>query len=251
MVEATDFSSPTSIQWQGHVGAVEYGGGDKAMVVIFFKKATHNPARSLETGHPFYDEKVYVRIHPPGERLNIIEREAKGDDARRWPNQWNQFSQNREQVPEGTPIGLLYPDKPSIEATLRASGVFTVEQCADLSGHAIDNVGMGAQAWVNSAKKYLEYANKGVNAAKFRAEMEEKDRELKVLRSQIEELKKTLDQIRTNSMPPDLATIQAMIANAMGRPQHLPQTSFDPQLAQLNATSPANLPRRRRPKINE
>lgn len=252
MVDATDFSSPTSIQWAGHVGAVEYGGGDKAMVVMFFKKALHNPAKSLETGRPYYDEKVYVRIHPPGERLNIIERAAKGDDARRWPNQWAQFSQNKEQIPEGTPIGHLYPDKPSIEATLRASGVFTIEQCADLSGHAIDNVGMGAQAWVNAAKKYLDYANKGVSAAKFRAEMEEKDRELKVLRKQVEELKATLDNMRSSSMPPDLATIQAMIAGAMARPQHLPRTGFDPQLAQLNASSPANQPRRRqRPKINE
>lgn len=248
MVDATDFASPTNIQWQGHVGAVEYGGGDKGLVVMFFKKAVHNPARSRETGKPFYDEQVFVRIHPPGERLNIIERPAKGEDSRRFPNQWAQFSQNKEQVPEGTPIGLLYPDKPAVEATLRACGVFTIEQLADLSGHAIDNVGMGSQAWVNAAKKYLDYANKGVKASQFRAEMEEKDRELKMLRKQVEDLKSTVEQMRTNSMPPDLATIQAMIAGAMARPQHIGQ-GFDPQLAQINATSSANQPRKRRPRL--
>lgn len=249
MVDATDFSSPTNIHWAGHVGSVEYGGGDKAMVVMFFKKATHNPARSLAEGRPFYDEQVFVRVHPPGERLNIVERPAKGDDARRWPNQWNQFHQNKEQVPEGTPIGHLYPDKPAVEATLRASGVFTIEQCADLSGHAIDNLGMGSQRWVNDAKKYLEFANKGVKAAQFRAEMDEKDREIKVLRQQVEQLTTSIDQLRTNTMAPDLATLQAMIAGAMARPQHIGQ-GFDPQMAQLNATSAGNQPRKRqRPRL--
>src|SRR6202051_5174670 len=149
MADTTDFSAPTNINWAGHVGSVEYGGGDKAMVVMFFRRAVHNPAKSRETGKPSFEDQVFVRVHPPGERLNIVERPAKGDDARRWPNQWAQFHQNKDQIPEGTPIGLLYPDKPAVEATLRACGVFTIEQCADLSGHAIDNVGMGSQRWVN------------------------------------------------------------------------------------------------------
>lgn len=251
MVETTDFSSPTNIAWAGHVGSVEYGGGDRAMVVIFFKKASHNPAKSLAHGSPQYDEQTFVRIHPPGERLNIIERPAHGADARRWPTQWNQYNQNKEQVPEGIPIGLLYPDKPAVEATLRACGVFTIEQCADLSGPAIDNIGMGAQQWVNDAKKYLEYANKGVKAAQFRAEMEEKDREIKGLKHQVEALTISVEQLRNHgAKAADLQTIQAMIAGAMaGRPQHIGQ-GFDPQLAQINATSPANLPKRRgRPKL--
>jgi len=249
MVDTTDFSSPTNIAWSGHVGAVEYGGGDRAQVVIFFKKATPNPAKSLENGRPYFDEKVFVRIHPPGERLNIVERPAKGEDARRWPNQWAQFSQNKEQVPEGTPIGLLYPDKPAVEATLRAGGVFTIEQCADLSGHAIESIGMGAQRWVNDAKKYLEYANKGVKAAQFRAEMDEKDREIKVLKQQVDHLTASIEQLRTQgAQAADLSTIQAMIAGAMARPQHLPNQGFDPQLAQLNASS-AGARKRQRPKL--
>jgi multidrug resistance efflux pump len=154
-------------------------------------------------------------------------------------------------MPEGTPIGHLYPDKPAVEATLRASGVFTVEQCADLSGHAIDNIGMGTQRWVNDAKKFLDFANKGVKAAQFRAEMDEKDREIKVLHQQVSQLTASLEQLRTQSLAQaDLGTIQAMIAGAMARPQHMPGKGFDPQLAQINAASPAAQPvRRRRPTL--
>ena len=39
--------------------------------------------------------------------------------------------QNKAQVPEGTPIDLLYPENPAIGATLRGSGVQTIEQWTD------------------------------------------------------------------------------------------------------------------------
>src|SRR5271166_3912757 len=176
-----DFASPSNIRWSGHVGTVEYGGGDRSMVVMFFKKAFHNPAASKAAGRPVYEDKTYVRVHPPGERLNIVERPARDDDAARWPAQWAQFSKNQEQIPDGTPIDLLYPETPAIAMAMRAAGLHTIEQCADLSAHAIESVGMGAQRYVNDAKKFIEMANKGVGASQFRQAMSEKDQELRVL----------------------------------------------------------------------
>src|SRR5574337_1408474 len=104
-----EFASHTGIRWNGNVGTVEYGGGDSKMVVLFYNKARHNPAKSQEAGRPVYDEAVFVKIHPPGERLNIVDRPATVQDQRRFPVQWAQFKENREQIPEGTPIDLLYP----------------------------------------------------------------------------------------------------------------------------------------------
>ncbi len=72
----SDFSSPTGINWRGDVGVVEYG-NDRSMVAIFYNKPVHNPAKSVKDGHPFYEDQVFVRIHPPGERLNIVERLLK------------------------------------------------------------------------------------------------------------------------------------------------------------------------------
>src|SRR4051812_3356447 len=118
-----DFQAHQSIRWNGDVGVVQYGGGDPSMVVMFFMKPISNSAKSAEMGRPYFDDKVFVRIHPPGERLNIVEREANETDINRFPRQWAQFKENMPQVCEGTPIDLLFAAKPSIAAALKASGV--------------------------------------------------------------------------------------------------------------------------------
>lgn len=236
-----DFMSHTGIDWHGDVGTVQYGGGDKSMVVMFYTKAVQNPQKSSQAGRPIFEDQVFVRIHPPGERLNIVDRPAKQDDKRRWPIQWMQFHEHREQIPEGTPIDLLYPDQPSIAAGLRASGVHTVEQCAELSANAIETIGMGAQHHVNAAKKYLDAANKGIGASQLRRELDERDSKIRTLEHQLQLQKHQLDELqKAQSGTVDLQQIQALLAGIQGRPtmpmsgQPLAQ-QFDPQTAQINS----------------
>lgn len=236
-----DFSSPTNISWHGHVGSVEYGGGDKNMVAMFYNRPVHNPAKSNEQGRQIFEDQIFVRIHPPGERLNIIDRPASQQDKRRFPMQWAQFQENKQQTPEGTPIDLLYPDQPSIGAMLRANGVHVIEQCADLSGPAIDNIGMGAQRYTNDAKKYMEAANKGVKGSQLRKELDERDSQIRTLTHMVETLKSEVQRLtEVNHGSVDLAQVQALIAGQQGRPQY-PQArqlapQFDAQTSQINAT---------------
>ncbi len=110
MADGTVFQSPQGIDWHGDVGLVNYGGGDKTMVTMFYTKPLHNPSKSLAEGRQIFEDCVYVRIHPPGERLNIIDRPSTTADQRRWPMQWMQFKQNQQQIPDGTPIEQLYPE---------------------------------------------------------------------------------------------------------------------------------------------
>src|SRR5690242_5836166 len=106
-----DFASPTNIQWKGGgYGTVEFGGGDRNNIALFYMRPVHNPARSREVGRPYFEDKVYVKIHPPGERLNIVDVLATDEHKRRFPQQWAQFQQNVQQRPEGTPIEMLYSD---------------------------------------------------------------------------------------------------------------------------------------------
>jgi hypothetical protein len=230
------FAPHTGIRWNGTTGVVEYGGGDRGMVCFFYNKAVPNPAKAAQEGRPVHENKVFVRIAPPGERLNIVEREATENDKMRFPMQWEQFRKNKQQVIEGTPIELLYPDQPAIAATLRGNGVQTVEMCADLSAHAIENVGMGCQTWVNYAKRYIEASRKGANESAHRREIEQIQRENKTLKSQIKMLKDQLDNVmQRQAQAPDLSTVQAMLAGLMQRPQHMPQQGFDSQTALINA----------------
>lgn len=234
-----EFASPSNIRWTGpggHTGIVDYGPGDKGMVVMFYTKSEHHAAKSAEAGRPIYEDKTFVRIHPPGERLNVIDRPVKEEDSRRFPVQWNQFVQNKQQVPDGTPIDLLYPDHPSIGSMLRAAGVLTVEMCANLSGNAIDNVGMGAQRYVNYAKEYLAAANRGVSSTKLHAELEKRDREIRVLERTVENLTKQLNQVIAGKQAFAERDTQVAVAQELPRPVHLQKTGFDAQMEQLNAS---------------
>lgn len=231
-----EFASHSNIRWTGHVGVVEYGGGDRTMVVLFYNKPVHNPLKSQEAGSPWYDDVTYVRIHPPGERLNIVDRKANDSDKRRWPTQWAQFQQQKEQIPEGTPVDLLYPEHPSIAAMLRASGVHTIQQLSDLSANAIESVGMGAQRYVNDAKSYLEKAEKGQVLSQMRAMEEAHTRKVNSLEKEIAMLKEEVARSsNNNAISQD--QILNLVAQAMGRPQHLPNKPFDPQTAMINANN--------------
>ena len=238
----SDFQSHTGIEWQGNVGVVQYGGGVQRQLAIFYNKPVHNPLKSREAGRPIYENRVYVRVAPPGERLNVVDRPATRQDQALWPQQWAAFNQNKDQVPEGTPIEQLYPDKPAIAATLRASNVVTIEQLAELSAHAIENVGMGSQSWVNSAKKYVEQSQKGVAIVQHRRDLEERDGQIRVLNQQIEMLKQQVSALQANNQANGLsvADIQKMIAAAQIRPEmpaanKVTGPNFDPSTAQINA----------------
>lgn len=237
-------SSHSGIQKMGDWGGVvNYGPGDSGMVVMFFLKAVMNPAKSQAMGSPQYDDQTFVRIHPPGERLNIIERVANDTDKRRFPQQWHLFQQNKPQTNNGIPIDLLFPAHPSISAALKASGVHTVEQCSDLSAHAIETIGMGCQNWVNDARRYLEVANKGVKASQLKALSEEKDREINGLKHKVDLLETELAHLREHATKTvTLQDVQQMMANQGGaqgqRPRFAPgnQQPFDAQTAQINGT---------------
>ena len=253
---ADDFQPHTDIKWNGTVGTVQYGGGDSKLLVMFYTRPTHNPAKSTESGRPIYEDKTFVRIQVPGERFNIVDRPANVNDARRFPVQYAQFQQGAEQRPEGTPVNLLFADRPSVAAMLEASGVHTVEMLAGLSGTAIDSIGMGAQHYVNEAQKYLEMSNKGVGANKLKAELEERDRKIRSQEHEIAMLKDQINKVmETQAQTLDIATIQKMIAanNAGQRPQFpvgAPKQmapAFDASTAQINANAPtAEVARKRK-----
>lgn len=232
----TNFASHTGIEWRGDVGMVQYG-NDRNTVVLFYNKSEHSPAKSAQAGRPVYEDRVFVRIHPPGERLNIVDRPADNSHRQRYPLQWQQFMQQKEQIPEGTPIDMLFPEHPSIGATLRASGVHTVEMCAVLSANAIETIGMGAQSYVNAAVNYLKASEKGAKATELRREIEQVQQQNKILTRQVEQLKEQLEKVISDRVSGQVTAenLQEIIARAMGRPVHTP-VGFDPNLAQLNAT---------------
>lgn len=221
-------------------GMVQYGPPDKNKIVLFYIRSVRNAVRSIAEGRPINENKNYVKIQEPGEKSTVWDREITEQDKHRWPHQWRQFCQNQKQIPDGTPIDLLYPGKPNVADTLRSYGVHTVEQLAHLSAEGISTVGMGAQEWVNKAKDFMGKAEKGVAFHQHTKDLAERDTRIAIMEHHISELTKRLEAMlsRPNS-PVDVGG-----SIALRQPSYMPpdETGFDAQTEQLNASHPSAEP---------
>lgn len=236
----SDFSSPTGIDWAGaHYGTVRFG-EDAQKVVTFYIRSVENPAKSREQGVRICENQVFIRIHEPGERLNVVDRPVQETDKDRWPVQWSRFIQNKAQIPEGTPVDLLFPNNPAVADNLKTHGIHTIQQLAKLSAHAMDTVGMGAQEWVNMADAYLRNANDGSAFLKVQEENRKLNQEIKIQKGQIAKLIEQVDRLNSRNNP-DFNHLN---------PPFIP--NYDVQSERLNSNHPTReiaqqAPRRRRP----
>lgn len=187
---------------------------DKDLVVTFYYKSVQDVVKSREQSMPIFNDVVYVKIFRPGEQLNVIDRPMVQQDQRRFRRQWEAFLDKRSQVPEGTPVDLLFPNNPSVADSLKARGMYTIQQLANLTAHAIETIGMGGQEYVNRAKKYLEAASSGEsfikqqeNTKRLQDENTRLTRDVNSLRTQLDGLLNSLkasgaiEQGRTNPTP--------------------------------------------------
>lgn len=220
-------TKPTGVDWSagGHTGMVRWG-DDSNLLVMFYNKSVHVPAMSTE-GRPVYRDEIYIKIQQPGEMLNVIDRPVQDNDKRRFRHQWANFIHDRTQVPEGTPIGLLFPNHPAVGENLRGMGVYTIEQCAKLTAHAIDTIGRGGQEYVNRAQSYLDMSNKGANFHKLQQALEAEQQKNRIMENNIAQLQAQLHSMNTKLIDPVRASMS---------PPFIP--NYDAQVERINANSP-------------
>jgi len=206
----SDFAKPTGVNWAGsHYGTVRFG-EDNQKVVVFYTRPVENPAKSMEVGAGarHFENKIFIRIHEPGERLNIVDRPVLDVDKDRFPVQWSRFVQNETQIPDGTPIDLLFPNNPAVAENLKGYGIYTIQQCSKLTANAVDNIGMGGQEYVNIAKSYLENASDGTAFLKLQDEITKLKQVLKIRDDQVSKLISQVDQLIAATRNPDMNKLQ-------------------------------------------
>lgn len=246
MSDHTEFGvlkyNPQEVAQRGF-GMASSGATDDRLIVGFLNKSVLNTFKSNQEGKPVHEDHIFVKIQHPGETLNIVERPVRDDDKRRWPRQWAAFEAGTNQVPDGIPISLLFPSKPSIAATLRGYNIHTVEQLANLSAQGMSTVGMGCQDWVNGAKRYMEHADKGVSHHKFEAEVQAWKTKTITLERQVAELTALVHQ--RNKPVPENYDFQTAQLNAVHQSEDMPIT---PEPARfVHDLSGETQPRRGRP----
>ncbi len=161
--------------------------GDDRLFVTFYTRSVQNNYKSEQEGRPVFEPRDFIKIIQPGER-DENDREVREEDKFRFPRQWAAYQAKQEQVPEGAPLAVLYPNEPHIIDGMRALKIFTVEQLANLTEAAISRLGMGGREHVARAKRFIEAAEKFGKANQMQRELDAAKDEIAVLKSKVDQL---------------------------------------------------------------
>src|SRR5579885_175076 len=148
-----------TINVKGYEGNIALQGTDKDLVVMFYAGTQINGHKSRQQGIPIYDPVDMIKVYHPGEPLNVPERPVVESDKYRFKPQWEAYKAGKSQAVEGTPLSALFPHNPEIIKTLEASHIATVQQLANISDTATQNMMFGLKLR-DQAKKYLAIAEK-------------------------------------------------------------------------------------------
>lgn len=226
----------TEINWADGgrtYGTVKYP-GDESLVVLFYWKSIIDHEKSLQQGTPIYKNQEYVTIFRPGEQMNKIDRPVENQDKFRFDRQWQNFVNKKTQVPEGTPVDVLFPNLPAVADNLRSQGVYTIQQLAQLTAHAIDTIGMGAQEWVNRAVSYLDNAKSGKEVLKLHNENRALKAEAERQAGYVKELSAKVDMLMRAKLDPSSLT-GPNVNPATGHPNPPHVEGYDAQEARINS----------------
>jgi len=158
--------------------------GDSRLHVTFSRMPVHNALKSAEAGRPIFDEDDYITTRIPGDKFLVTVEKVTETHKRRFPKQWLAYQQGVEQATSGTPLEVWPQVTVSMVATLKASGVTTVEQLAEMSD-ANGQAFMGYHDLKRKAVAFLEAAKGEAVNNKMAAELSKRDEEIEALKAQM------------------------------------------------------------------
>lgn len=127
----------------------------------FFTEPVKLEFQSAQEGRPIYEEREFVRIMIPGDRLSSPVERVSDEHKTRWPAEYKAFKDGLETPVEGVPLREWPQVNHSRVKELAHFNIHTVEQLAGVSDAHLNNLGMGARELRERAKLFLEVAAKG------------------------------------------------------------------------------------------
>lgn len=149
-------------------------------VVEFYHDTVEDGPKSKKEGRPIYRDVEMVKIIFPADRQRTLVRPAHAEwkkmngkiitYAIRFNEQYKRFKANDTQVVSGTPLSEAPFLTQAQRLSLKALGVYTIEQLASLTGQPLKNIGMSGLTQVEQAKAYLENAKGSADTTRLAAD---------------------------------------------------------------------------------
>ena len=185
-------STPPSVMDSRYVDESSASGSqrfrhDDRLYATFSVKPVFDQYNSNEKGRPIYLDRDFITIIVPGDKHSVVMRQARAQDIKRFPKQFEAYKAGKEEQQQGTPLGLMPWMSPGRVEEYKFFKLVTVEQLANASDEGVKNF-MGFQADKTKAKEYMDAANRGVGVQEMEDQLAKRDLELAALRSQMDEL---------------------------------------------------------------
>lgn len=138
-------------------------------------------AASAREGRPIFHDREMVKIRIPGDRL--IDWDGEVDDAirARFPEAYAAFKRGETRSATGTPLDEWPPLTKSRVYELKASGIMTVEEYADVPDGVLGKLGMNAREEREKARVYIKNAKDNAASSALAAENADLKRRLEAL----------------------------------------------------------------------
>jgi len=179
----TDFDEPSDL---ARPDESRYA-ADSRLYVEFSRKPKLHPAKSREAGRAVYVEADFIRIHVPGDKTSVVEREVTEQDIQRFTERYNKWKAGQAEAVEGTPLSALPGMTPAKVEEYKYFKIVTVEQMAD----ANDGLGQKFMSFHQDkqrAKAFMEVAKNNAPIERMTEELQKRDAEIDNLRMMVEAL---------------------------------------------------------------
>jgi len=160
---------------------------DKRLHVSFYVRPVLNSFKSAEAGRPIFDEKEFVRIIIPGDKNSVLDTQVTAEYRHRFAEKYDNFKKGLVMAVSGTPLEIWPQMTVGMVAELKAAGVTTVEQLAEMSDSNAQKF-MGSHAMRQKAQAFLDAAKGEAGNTRLAAELEKRDSEIAALKQQMNQL---------------------------------------------------------------
>jgi len=174
-------------------------GDDSTVLATFSDEYIPNEFQTENQGKVVYDHFIQITLEYPGNNLSNFMYRFRPEEAgssqwpKRFPRQWEAFKNQREQIPDGTPVEHWPPLDKKRVLELKAAKIYTVEQIASLTDMTGPNMGLDWRKLRDLAIAFVKPNEALVQTAKLSKENEDLKNKMEVMERQLSQLSQGKD----------------------------------------------------------
>lgn len=169
--------------------------GDSKLYVRFFPGVAPDVEESARTGIKKFRDVDFITIMVPGDKRNIITREARPGDIERFKTIYDQYKGGQSEVLNGYPLSQWPLVSRAMVEELKYLGFMTVEHVANASDASAGRH-PGLRELQRRAQSWLQAQKDAAPIEQLNSALEQRDQEIIAMKAQLEEMSKMMSQLQ-------------------------------------------------------